>query len=37
MSPRQWDAITDRIGVDKQRAAYAAWAAKPNAYPSAVN
>ena len=31
----QWDAITDRIGVDKQRAAYEAWAAKPNAYPAA--
>ena len=29
----QWDAITERIGVDKQRAAYEAWAAKPNAYP----
>jgi multiple sugar transport system substrate-binding protein len=30
----QWDAITQRIGVDKQRAAYEQWAAKPNAYPS---
>jgi multiple sugar transport system substrate-binding protein len=30
----QWDAITERIGVDKQRAAYEAWAAKPNAYPA---
>lgn len=30
----QWDALTDRIGVDKQKAAYAAWAAKPNAYPA---
>ncbi len=29
----QWDALTDRIGVDKQRAAYSDWAAKPNAYP----
>ncbi|HSM39221.1 MAG TPA: sugar ABC transporter substrate-binding protein [Afifellaceae bacterium] len=28
-----WDQITDKIGVDKQKAAYAAWAAKPNAYP----
>ena len=32
----QWDAITDRIGVDKQRAAYEAWASKPNAYPTAT-
>ena len=31
----QWDAITERIGVDKQRAAYEQWAAKPNAYPTA--
>ena len=31
----QWDAITERIGVDKQRAAYEAWASKPNAYPTA--
>jgi multiple sugar transport system substrate-binding protein len=29
----QWDAITERIGVDKQKAAYADWASKPNAYP----
>lgn len=29
----QWDALTDRIGVDKQRAAYRDWAGKPNAYP----
>lgn len=29
----QWDALTQRIGVDKQRAAYEAWASKPNAYP----
>lgn len=28
-----WDQITQRIGVDKQKAAYAEWAAKPNAYP----
>jgi multiple sugar transport system substrate-binding protein len=28
-----WDKVTERIGVDKQKAAYAAWAAKPNAYP----
>lgn len=30
---KAWDTATDRIGVDKQKAAYAAWAAKPNAYP----
>ena len=29
----QRDALTDRIGVDKQRAAYQDWAGKPNAYP----
>lgn len=29
----QWDALTDRIGVDKQRRAYSDWASKPNAYP----
>jgi len=29
-----WDEITDKIGVDKQKAAYTAWASKPNAYPS---
>jgi multiple sugar transport system substrate-binding protein len=28
-----WDNVTERIGVDKQKAAYAAWASKPNAYP----
>ncbi len=32
----EWDALTDRIGVDKQRAAYEAWASKPNAYPAAT-
>jgi multiple sugar transport system substrate-binding protein len=29
----QWDATTEQIGVDAQRAAYADWAGKPNAYP----
>jgi multiple sugar transport system substrate-binding protein len=29
----QWDKLTDRIGVDKQKAAYLEWAGKPNAYP----
>lgn len=28
-----WDTITGKIGVDKQKAAYAAWSSKPNAYP----
>jgi multiple sugar transport system substrate-binding protein len=28
-----WDAATQRIGVDRQKAAYQAWASKPNAYP----
>ena len=31
----QWDAVTERVGVDKQKAAYADWAGKPNAYPTA--
>jgi multiple sugar transport system substrate-binding protein len=30
---RQWDEITARVGVDKQRSVYAGWAAKPGAYP----
>jgi multiple sugar transport system substrate-binding protein len=30
---RQWDEITSRVGIDKQRSAYAGWAAKPGAYP----
>jgi len=30
---RQWDEITERVGVEKQRAVYNAWAAKPGAYP----
>ena len=29
----QWDEPTEKIGVDKQRAAYQDWANKPNAYP----
>ncbi len=29
----QWDKLTDRIGVDKQKRVYADWASKPNAYP----
>jgi multiple sugar transport system substrate-binding protein len=28
-----WDKITQRTGVDLQRATYQDWAAKPNAYP----
>ena len=30
----QWDAITEQIGVDKQKEAYLDWASKPNAYPN---
>lgn len=30
----QWDALTERIGMDKQKAAYLDWAGKPNAYPN---
>ena len=29
----EWDQVTQRIGVDKQRQAYQEWASKPNAYP----
>ena len=29
----QWDAITDKIGVEEQNAVYASWAAKSGAYP----
>ncbi|MFO1351830.1 MAG: sugar ABC transporter substrate-binding protein [Gammaproteobacteria bacterium] len=29
----QWDAATQKIGVDKQKAVYQQWASKPNAYP----
>jgi multiple sugar transport system substrate-binding protein len=28
-----WDSITEQIGVENQKAAYEAWASKPNAYP----
>jgi multiple sugar transport system substrate-binding protein len=30
----QWDQLTQRIGVDKQKRVYADWAGKPSAYPS---
>ena len=30
----QWDAITERVGVDAQREAYLDWSSKPNAYPN---
>jgi multiple sugar transport system substrate-binding protein len=30
---QQWDDITNRVGVDKQKAVYSVWAAKPGAYP----
>jgi multiple sugar transport system substrate-binding protein len=29
-----WDETTEQVGVDAQRAAYADWAGKPNAYPN---
>jgi multiple sugar transport system substrate-binding protein len=29
----EWNAITEKIGVDKQKAVYADWAAKGGAYP----
>jgi multiple sugar transport system substrate-binding protein len=29
----EWDAITEKIGVDKQKAVYQAWASKSGAYP----
>ena len=28
-----WDAVTDKIGVDKQKAVYQSWASKSGAYP----
>jgi multiple sugar transport system substrate-binding protein len=30
---KQWDDTTKSIGIDKQKAAYNAWAAKSGAYP----
>jgi len=30
---RQWDEVTQRVGVAKQKAVYQAWAAKSGAYP----
>jgi multiple sugar transport system substrate-binding protein len=30
---RQWDETTQRVGVEKQKAVYNAWAAKSGAYP----
>ena len=30
----QWDSLTEKIGVDRQREAYKDWASKPNAYPN---
>jgi multiple sugar transport system substrate-binding protein len=32
---RQWDDITKRVGLDKQKAVYTGWAAKSGAYPTA--
>ena len=30
----QFDAITEKVGVDKQKKIYAAWSAKPGSYPN---
>jgi multiple sugar transport system substrate-binding protein len=30
----QWDQLTERVGLEKQKGAYQDWASKPNAYPS---
>ena len=30
----QWDELTEKIGVDRQREAYKDWSSKPNAYPN---
>ena len=30
----QWDAITEKVGADKQKAVYANWASQPGAYPT---
>jgi multiple sugar transport system substrate-binding protein len=30
---KQWDATTQQVGVEKQKAVYSAWAAKSGAYP----
>ena len=30
---KQWDEITQRVGLEKQKAVYSAWAAKSGAYP----
>ena len=32
----QFDAITEKVGVDKQKEVYKAWAAKPGAYPKGL-
>jgi multiple sugar transport system substrate-binding protein len=29
----EWDAITEKIGMDKQKSVYASWASKSGAYP----
>lgn len=31
---KQWDSLTKRIGMEKQKAVYNDWASKPNAYPN---
>jgi len=32
-SAAQWDEITAKVGVEKQKAAYQGWASKSGAYP----
>lgn len=31
---KEWDRITDRVGLEDQKRAYADWISKPNAYPN---
>lgn len=30
---QQFDAITEKVGIDNQKSVYKVWAAKPGAYP----
>ncbi|WP_271595717.1 MULTISPECIES: hypothetical protein [unclassified Bradyrhizobium] len=30
---QQFDAITEKVGIESQKAVYKVWAAKPRAYP----
>jgi multiple sugar transport system substrate-binding protein len=33
---KQWNDVTEQVGVDQQKAVYTAWAAKSGAYPAAA-